>query len=79
MPLEHNAKPGDLYVTESGTVWRVIGYQSQPTVTLERLIGPDEEAAGPVVQTHAVGCRNAEMFEPVYQRTRIEGNGGGEG
>lgn len=61
MPLERNANPGDLYLKD-GHVWRVVGYQANPTVILERLIGPNEIGCGEVRETHAVGCLNAEPF-----------------
>ncbi len=60
--LEHSAKPGDLYQHDDGFVYRVIGYQSSPTVILERLIGPDDSAPGDGRETHAVNCLNATHF-----------------
>ena len=60
--LERSAEPGDIYQRDDGSIYRVVGYQQNPTVILERLIGPDETASSDVRETHAVGCLNAEVF-----------------
>ena len=63
MALEYDAKPGDIYVTPDGEVWRVLGYQANPTVLLERLVGINDSVNGHPQETHAVGCLNAEKFK----------------
>lgn len=70
MGLKHNVELGDLYIDDAGAIYRVIGYQPNPTVHLERLT---DAAAKPIhdrenaqlFETHAVGCLNAERFRPL--------------
>ena len=59
--LEYTAKAGDIYTSDEGNVYRVVGYQPSPTVILERLTEL-ECCFGHPRETHAVGCRNAERF-----------------
>ena len=63
--LEYNAEPGDIYITDEGSVWRVAGFQSSPTVILERVFPYTKNEEGGFDyhrETHAVGCLNAKRF-----------------
>ncbi len=65
MPLQHDSTPHDLYQHENGSLYRVVGYQPNPTVILEQIT---EHDGSPVPKerliqvTHAIGCLNAEPF-----------------
>ena len=55
MTLKHNAEPGDLYRDQDGQVWRVVGYQPNPTVIIEALVSERDLRDGmspPSTQTH---------------------------
>ena len=60
MALKNNTKTGDIY-KRYGVLYRVCGFQPNPTVILEQIY-PIDEYAG-LQETHAVGCLNAEEFE----------------
>lgn len=55
MALDNTSKLDDIYQDELGALYRVIGFQPNPTVIVERTT--DNKRS-----THAIGCRNAEMF-----------------
>ena len=88
MALERSPENGDIYQREDGSLYRVIGYQPNPTIILERITGPDgsqlkagvncPQQNGRAVsqETHAIGCLNAEQFNKIGTFHR-ERQGGG--
>ena len=80
MALEHFPAPGDIYQDKQGNLYRVIGFQPNPTVTIEQITRSDgtplDEYSDRPKQTHAIGCRNAEPFTKIgafpTQKTEIE-------
>jgi len=68
--LERNAAIGDIYLHDDGSLFRVIGYQPNPTVIVEKVAhGPD----GPgspigVRESHAINCENAREFTKLEKK-----------
>ena len=76
MALEANPKSGDLYVDEWGHVWKVTGYQPNPTVHIERVDAPDRDITDrhdPYRQVHAIGCLNATSFHRLVRKDQGDG------
>ena len=68
MGLKSNAEPGDIYQGEDGALYKVVGYQPSPTVTLAKITMWDGEPIPPLSvqqETHAIDCLNAKPFTKI--------------
>lgn len=69
MALETNSEPGDIYQENDGSLWKVIGYQPNPTIIIQQITEQNGEPLDPEdgrrQQSHAVGCLNAEPFTKI--------------